>query len=366
MTSFVTIGTAAKWTTVSTLRIQFASESKQNHCLDLLATERDTLIYKSIKGKLLPSIFYFLIIHMSTMEGIDPLTPPLSPAPGPNHQRSVNHFPRYVSLLDFFFSNSMPVGSFDLKRISLDSKGLFQFLRVIRGQILRYGPELGQTYRQMFPDLRSRIEYFILERDLLVSILPNSYKSILRIIKRLEGPLADRFSRALTSLALISLSPDLRAASGLQYVESSRVLKAVTQQLVQHAFQMHKHPAVHLAHVSLLRHILFKVGGSHETAPQPMPHLQLRGSIVLQLIRNLILGAEVLQPCVLPQYFIPDSNISAQEFRDFHSIVPVSFRDSIRVTILILPGDPTVFHRDITSLPFPASSRISMRGSVTL
>lgn len=97
----------------------------------------------------------------------------------------------------------------------------------------------------------------------------------------------ENFVRALVFLALSSMRPLDRAASGLQELDSEQVILRLQRKLLKSADTLHITTQKHVLRVSLIRHVLAGVNGPREKLQEEMLDLRYKGTQALTVIGNL-------------------------------------------------------------------------------
>ncbi|KAH7123425.1 hypothetical protein B0J13DRAFT_511789, partial [Dactylonectria estremocensis] len=147
----------------------------------------------------------------------------------------------------------------DFGYCNAQTRALYKFLHQARAGIETYGPELGQYYRDRYPNLRPWIEYIILLRDLPSAIAPcrlPAHKQILR----------DDFGRAVVFLALSSMRPQEPAACSIRAMSSDQVIATLRRALDVEFTNLHHIRQTSLNNIALIRNILIQAGGLRNDA----------------------------------------------------------------------------------------------------
>ncbi|CAM1503409.1 Fc.00g081850.m01.CDS01 [Cosmosporella sp. VM-42] len=157
---------------------------------------------------------------------------------------------------------------------------LFKFLQNAKHGISLYGKDLGQYYREFYPNLRPWIEYFVLLHDLPRPDEPSGSDS-----------LCDRFCQAVVLLALSSMAYDDPAVVGIQRLNSSQVINLLREALRLESSTLDRKPCSRLAWVALVRFVLVQVGGPDDIIQRNMLDFDYRENAVRSDFATL-LGSE--------------------------------------------------------------------------
>ncbi|KAH7131198.1 hypothetical protein EDB81DRAFT_906189 [Dactylonectria macrodidyma] len=139
------------------------------------------------------------------------------------------------------------------------TRALYRFLHQASAGVEAHGAELGQYYRDRYPNLRPWIEYIILLRDLPPAIAPHRlpvHKQMLR----------DNFSRAVVFLALSSMKSQEPAACSIRAMSSDQVIATLRRALEVEFANLHHVCQASLNNIALIRNILIQVGGLRNDA----------------------------------------------------------------------------------------------------